>query len=264
MRFGGYVGVVFNPKEIGRSAFIDIFLLLSVEIYSRGKALFMGFRYGIHAGCIITTHLQMSGSQRGSAVSISADQHIYRFKSGFEIGSNGHYKNQEGIFFCCPDSYLGTGSDKKWPDIQGRTGAIGRYIVFVQEDYLLNGFHEKFHRNLSQQYALGRLDHTHGIFLVPEESDTAILAGKGFETFEGLLSVMQTGGAYVYGKVLVRGDFQFTPFAIFKDTPDIVVSFHYFETQVFPVQIHILAVRGLCERSKVINPCFSHNNEMML
>ena len=94
------ISVAFNAKEVCRTAFVDVFLFLRVQIDGAGVSQLFGFGKGEQACCIVAADFDGARSLGSGAVVVPADHHIDRLESILEVGTYRSHEHQKQVFVC--------------------------------------------------------------------------------------------------------------------------------------------------------------------
>ena len=103
--------MIFDSKEIGRTAFVNLFFLLCIEIEFAGIALFMRDLVCFKAGGIISTYLIYTCTQWSRTVELANDDVIGAGKTALEIRADRSNQNKEKIFAGRMNADLWAGSN---------------------------------------------------------------------------------------------------------------------------------------------------------
>ena len=151
---GGDVGVVLDTEEVGCAAFVDILLLLGVEIELAGVACLVGDIVGLEAGGVVASHLILTGAEGCRAVVVAGDAVVGAGKATLEIGTYGRHEYQEQVYISARSI-----DEVNVQVIMERMGGGGHMTVAATQikDISLNEAKEMLKNTLSQMIREGEL-----------------------------------------------------------------------------------------------------------
>ena len=149
-----HVGIVLDTKEVGRTALVDILLLLGVEVELARVAQVVSQLVGLHRSGIVATHLVDTGAERSRAV-ILADYHIgIGRETTLEVGTYGHHEYHKQVLVGRMHAHLRTCADEQRTDVERSTTLIGRHKALVHLYHLEHHLAELLGRKLRHQDAI--------------------------------------------------------------------------------------------------------------
>ena len=154
-----------------------------------------------------------------------------------EVRTYGGDEDDEQIFVGGANAHLCAGTDEQRTDVKCCTTLVGRDETLIEFHHAAHHFHKLLGREFGHQNAAASALHAFGIVGESECADFTIGATEGFLSFEGLLSVVQTGGGHVQVDGFGRRHFNFAPFAVAIVATHVVVGGHVAEGQIGPVDI---------------------------
>ena len=118
-------------------------------------------------------------------------------------------EDEETVLLSGMNTHLGTGTDEQRTDIQGGTALVGGNPLLVQAYHLLHHLREELGADLRHHDATAGALQTGCILVDTEDAHLAVRTTVGLQTFECLLTVVQTGGCHVEVQILVGANFDF-------------------------------------------------------
>ncbi len=236
----GDVGTVLDAEEVGSAGFVDIFLLLGVEIELAGILTAMAsFDVGLEGSSVVTTDFIDTGAEGSGTVVLAGDNVRVGFETALEVRSDGGDEDEEEVLVGGFDTHGDAGADEQRTQVEAGAGAVGRDEALVHLDDFLAHLDEFLGGQLGHHDAAAGALETLGIGFGTEDADLAVFAAIGFQAFEGFLTIVERGGGHVHFDVFGAGNFDFTPFAVAEVAAHVVVGFDVTEGEVLPIYIHV-------------------------
>lgn len=192
----------------------------------------MGFLAGTEAGCIVTAHLERTGTEWSRTVVLARDDVGSGGKSALEVRAYGRDEDQEQVLIGGFHAYLCAGTHQQRTDVERRAALVGRDEAFVQLHDLEHSLTETFGREFGHQDAAAGGLQAGGVLLQAEDAHLAVLALEGLQALEGFLSVVQTGSCHVHGDGFLAAYFQLAPLTVTMVNSHVVVCLHVSEGQI--------------------------------
>lgn len=120
------VNAVFDGKEIGGTAFVEVFLFFGVEVENGRVSEFVGVFASNHSSGVVATGFESSGSFWCNTVVFAHDADVSGLETGFEVGSYGGDEDDEEVFGGCFYAYGGSHSNLEGTNVERSTSAVGR------------------------------------------------------------------------------------------------------------------------------------------
>ena len=189
----------------------------------------MSLLAGTQTGCIVTTYLINTCSERSRTIVLTSNHVRSSSKTTFKVWTYRSNKDQEHIFTGRTNPHLCTRSDQQRTNIKRGTAFVGRNKTLIHLHYCEYSFFETFcgqfcHHNTTT----GRLQAS-GILFQTENTNFTIFTTECFQSFECLLTIMQTGSCHVHIDQFTTTDFEFSPLTFPEINSHIVICLHVSE-----------------------------------
>lgn len=161
---------------------------------------------------IVSADLGTSGTIRGSAIEVVENQAAHRVDTMVHTGRQDI--DTKGILLRRGEAELGAGTIHLRANVHGGTGVVWRHPLCVEGDGGTTGIYKHIDRHGGHGDKLGTVLHANGVAIGSKDLNRAIAGcSESFETFVGLLAVVEGGSHAMYADVGVGDKLEGCPFA---------------------------------------------------
>jgi len=242
VRFGSYIGVVLDTKEVRSTRLVDILFVSSVEVDCALVAFAVADVARQQTCTIVTTRFDVSCTERSSAVVVSVDDSLNGLEARFEVGAYGCYEDDKLVLLGRFNTHIGSRAEKEGANIERCATTIRGNETSIGTNNLLGHLYKQLDGGHRHHQILCRRLHTASILFDTEQTHLAVGSHKGFGSLKCGLSVVQSSRSHMYCYILVCAKTGLAPLAIFPSRADIVVGADISETELFPFDIFHIAL----------------------
>ena len=238
-RLRGDVDTVLDGEEVGGAGFVDIFLFLGVQVELAGVlAAVASLGVGPERSGVVATDLVDTGSEGSRTVILAGDDVGVGLEAALEVGSHGGYEDEEEVLVGGFHAHGDAGADEQRTQVEAGAGAVGRDEALVHLDDELAHFDEALGGQFGHHNAAAGALQASGVLVGTEQADLAVLATVGFQTLEGLLTVVKARSGHMDVDAFLGGDFNLAPFAVAIPAAYVIIRFQVTKRKVLPIYIH--------------------------
>ena len=195
----------------------------------------MSNRVGLERSSIVAANLIDTCSERSRAVEIANDDVGVCRETALEVRTDRCDEDEEHILCSRVYAHLSACADKERTDVESGSALVGRNVLLVQTHHLLYHLLKQLCGYLRHEDAATSALQTCCVLVHAEHAHLAVGTTVSFQTFKGLLSVVETGSCHVEFDVFVGANLYFAPFAVAIAATHIVVGRHVAERQIRPI-----------------------------
>lgn len=234
---GGDVDAVFDGKEVGGAAFVEVFLLFGVEVEYGRVSEFVGVFAGNHSSGVVATGFESSGAFWCDTVVFAHDADVGGLETGLEVWPYGGNEDDEEVFGGGFYAYGGSHSNLEGTNVERSTCAVRRDEASVEADGFFNHIAEELFGDGNHADAFCGVDDASGVVFHSENANFAVLTTESFEAFEYFLSVVERSSGHVYVDIWRFGNFNFAPFTVAICAANIVVGREVAKRELAPINL---------------------------